>query len=193
MIRTATLAAALLFAGHAAAQDIVSVKTPLDLPKCRHSKGKDVEDYGSWRCLGYSGISVFVSAGDQRTYISYGRGAEREPAARETLASFNGEGKLIEWRGIRGADGKIVPFATIVRFSVTKSAEDPPVRGEVLVVTRLGTPVCRVWLVDTLANPDAEALARTIADEHARTFKCRVDKPVVLGIKGPGYSGPYDE
>ena len=38
---------------------------------------------------------------------------------------------------------------------------------------------------------DASALARRIADENARNFRCGADKPIVLGIKGPGYSGPY--
>ena len=93
---------------------------------------------------------------------------------------------------MRGADGKLKPFATIVRFSVTKSAEDPPVKGAVLVVTRLG-PSCRVGFVDALANPDALALAQKIADENARSFQCQGSKPIFLGVKGPGFSGPYDE
>ena len=193
MTRIAALLAALLMCGQAAAQDIVSVTTPLNLDKCRHKAGAEAEDYGAWRCRGYRGIPVLVSAGDQRTYISYGRTAANEPAARQTLASFNGEGDVIEWRAVRGKDGKLAPFATIVRFSVTKSAEDPPVKGAVLVVTRLGKPVCRVGYVDALANPDAQTLARKIADEHARTFQCQGSKPIVLGEKGPGFSGPYDE
>ena len=179
--------------GQAAAQEIVSVTTPLSLDKCQHKAGTQEEDYGAWRCRGYRSIPVFVSAGDQRSYVSYGRLAANEPAARQTLASFNGAGDAIEWRAVRGKDGKLKPFATIVRFSVTKSAEDPPVKGAVLVVTRLGKPVCRVGYVDALANPDAETLARKIADEHARTFQCQGSRPIFLGEKGPGFSGPYEE
>jgi hypothetical protein len=193
MTRTAALLATLLMCGPAAAQDVVSVITPLNLDKCRHQAGAEEEDYGAWRCRGYQGIPVFVSAGDQRTYVSYGRNAANEPAARQTLASFNGEGDAIEWRAVRGKDSKLKPFATIVRFSVTKSAEDPPVKGAMLVVTRLGKPVCRVGYVDALANGDAETLARKIADEHARTFQCQGSKPIFLGEKGPGFSEPYDE
>ena len=193
MIRTAALLAALIMCGQAGAQDIVSVTTPLNLDKCRHMAGAEEEDYGAWRCRGYRGIPVFVSAGDQRTYVSYGRTAANEPAARQTLASFNGEGDAIEWRAERGKDGKLKPFATIVRFSVTKSAQDPPVKGAMLVVTRLDQPVCRVGYVDALANPDATALARKIADEHARTFQCQRSEPIFLGDKGPGFSGPYKE
>ena len=193
MTRAAALLVALFMCGPAAAEDIVSVTTPLNLDKCRHKAGAAEEDYGAWRCRGYGHLRVFVSAGDQRTYISYGRQAANEPAARQTLAAFNGEGDTIEWRAVRGKDGKLKPFATIVRFSVTKSAEEPPVKGAVLVVTRLGKPVCRVGYVDALANPDAEALARRIADEHARMFQCQGSKPIFLGEKGPGFSGPYDE
>jgi hypothetical protein len=193
MIRAVTFVVGLVFGTHAFAEDIVSVTTPLNLKKCRHLPGKMEEDYGAWRCRGYGGIPVFVSAGDQRTYISYGRNAEQQPAARQTLASFNGEGDTIEWRASRGRDGKVRPFATIVRLSVTKSAGEPAIKGAMLVVTRLGPPVCRVGYVDALANPNAVALARQIADRNAPTFECQGSKPIFLGEKGPGFSGPDAE
>jgi hypothetical protein len=170
------------------AQEIVSVYMPLDLDKCRHKAGTMEEDYGEWRCQGLGGIPVHVSAGDQRSYVSYGRNAAKEPAAKQTLASFNGEGKKIEWRGVRDAAGKLTPFATIMRWSTTVSDEDKTVRGQVLVVTRLGPPVCHVGYVDGRANPDANALAQAIADRHARDFKCGADKPVQSGKTGPGFS-----
>src|SRR5882757_1943184 len=170
-----------------------SAYSALDLKKCRHTAGKDVEDYGEWSCAGYGGTGVYVRAGDQRSYVSYGPNAKKQPAAKQTLASFNGEGKNIEWRGERGADGALKPYATIMRWSTTVSSGDEPVRGEVLVVTRLGPGgVCHVGYVDAKANSDANALAQKLADEQARKFRCRADKPVVLGNKGPGFSGPYD-
>jgi hypothetical protein len=174
-----------------AAEEIVSVYTPLDLDKCRHKAGTVEEDYGEWRCAGYAGIPVYVTAGDQRVFVSYGRNAAKEPAAKQTLASFNGEGKTIEWRGVRGADGKLKPFATIMRWSTTVTDDDKTVRGQVLVVTRLGSPVCHVGYVDGRANPDANALAQAIADIHARTFKCGADKPVQSGKTGSGFSAGY--
>ena len=177
----------------ARAQSVESAYTALDLDKCRHTAGKGDEDYGEWRCAGYGGVAVYVSAGDQRSYVSYGRNAKNEPAAKQTLASFNGEGKRIEWRPERSANGKLKPFATIMRWSTTVSSGDEPVRGQVLVVTRLGPGgVCHVGYVDGEANPDANALAQKLADEHARKFRCGADKPMVLGNKGPGFSGPYD-
>lgn len=166
--------------------------TPLDLAQCRHTKGKAEEDYGSWRCAGHTGIAVFVSAGDQRTYISYGPNAAKELAAEQTLAAFNSQGKTIEWRIERRANGKPRAFATILRWSTTTQDENTdPVRGQVLVVTRLGPGgVCHVGYVDGRANPNANELARQIADNHARGFKYGTDKPMVLGAKGKGFSGP---
>jgi hypothetical protein len=168
--------------------------TPLDLNKCRHTPSHEPEDYGEWRCAGHAGIPVRVAAGDQRVYVSFGARAKTEPAAKQTLAAFNGEGKVIEWRIARGADGKARPFATIMRWRTTVSGDGVPVRGQVLVVTRLGSGgVCHVGYVDGRANPNANELARRIADEHARGFRCGTDKRVVLGATGPGFSKPHDE
>ncbi|MEI7804449.1 MAG: hypothetical protein WCI56_03885 [Hyphomicrobiales bacterium] len=176
------------------AQSAESAVTALDLKKCRHTRGKVEEDYGSWRCSGYNGIAVYVAAGDQRSYVSFGPKAKDEPAAKQTLASFNGEGKSIEWRLQRGADKKAVPYAAIMRWSTTVSTDDRPVRGQVLVVMRLAPgPVCHVGYVDAGANPDANALAQKIADERARDFRCGTDKAIVMGKKGPGFSGPYGD
>ena len=162
--------------------------TDFNTRKCRHIPGKEAEDYGEWHCKGLPGIPVYMSAGDQRIYVSYGQNAKNEPAASQTLASFNGEGSRIEWRLERGK-----PFATIMRWSTAVTNEKgDPVRGSVLVVTRLGAGgVCHVGYVDGGANKNANEFARKIADERARNFVCGKDKPIVLGEQGPGFSGPY--
>lgn len=182
----------------AMAETIASAYTPFDIDKCPHRKGSDVEDYGVWRCPGYAGIPVVMSAGDQRIYVSYGANARREVAAGETLASFNGAGKTLEWRLARAAGGASRPFATIMRWSTTRvvdeaTSKDGLYRGQVLVVTRLGPGgVCHVGYVDGRENADANDLARKIADERARAFRCGTDKPIVLGKKGPEFSPAYD-
>jgi hypothetical protein len=38
--------------------------------------------------------------------------------------------------------------------------------------------------VDRVANPDANALARKAADESARSFKCGIDQPLIVGQRG---------
>ena len=193
VLKTVIALSVLAFASEVAlAQTVASVYTPLDLKKCRHIAGKDVEDYGTWSCAGYGGIAVHVSAGDQRSYVSYGPNAAKQMAAGQTLASFNSEGRTIEWRGTREDNGKLKPYATIMRWSTAPLSENGDVlRGQVLVVTRLGKDgVCHVGYVDGRANPDANALAQKIADENARAFKCGADKPIILGNKGPSFSGP---
>lgn len=176
------------------AQAIESAYTDFNAKKCRHIPGKEVEDYGEWHCKGYGGIPILMSAGDQRINVSYGKKAEEEPAASQTLASFNGEGDKIEWR-IESKNGKKIPFATIMRWSTTKPDEKgDSIRGSTLVVTRLGPGgVCHVGYVDGRANKNANELAREIADKHARSFVCGKDKRIFLGEKGSGFSGPYDE
>jgi hypothetical protein len=181
-------------ARHASPSSIVSVYTPLDLDKCKHRPGTEIEDYGSWRCSGYANIAVFVTAGDMRTYISYGPDAAEELAAKQTLEYFNSEGNVIEWRVERLANRKQHAFATILRWHVTKPDENsnPTIKGQVLVVTRLGPGgVCHVGYVDGRANPNANVLAQQIADKNAREFRCGKDAPIILGIRGEGFSTPY--
>ncbi|QGM99433.1 hypothetical protein [Methylocystis parvus] len=172
-------------ASAACAAEISSAYAQIDIRKdCRHRAGVAVEDYGDWRCKGYAGMPIWFGAGDQRMYVSFGKKAKDEPAAGETLGPFNDfyDG-TIEWRLTEGK-----PFAAIMRWNYKTPAEidKPTTSGRVLVVTRLppGT-VCHVGYVDARANPDANELAREIADKHAKNFVCGRDKPVVLGKAGP--------
>lgn len=170
----------------AAAQDVSSAYTKLDVRRdCKHRPGKAIEDYGDWSCKGYAGVPLWLGAGDQRMYVSFGSNAKNEPAAGQTLAPFNDFYKgVVEWRLANGR-----PFATIMRWNVKRAAdlENREVRGRALVVTRLAPgAVCHVGYVDALANPNANELAREIADTRARDFDCARDKPVVLGRITPG-------
>jgi hypothetical protein len=194
---TGALALAVLLGSPAVSETIQHAYTRFDVDKCQHKQGRGAEDYGEWRCAGYAGVAVVMTAGDQRVYVSYGRNARREPAAGQTLGAPNGEGHRIEWRTARSPGRQGLPFATIMRWTTAVVADDPKVergvhRGEALVVTRLGPgAVCHVGYVDGRQNPNANALARAIADRHARAFRCGKDRPIVLGDKGPGFSGPY--
>jgi hypothetical protein len=166
---------------------IESAYTQFDSNKCRHARGRDVEDYGSWLCPGYGNIPVRLAAGDQRMYVSFGRNAAREPAAAETISGFNDVYKgTIEWRLERKPDGRLQPFATILRWNFMTGPDDRKASGRKLVVTRLGPGgVCHVGYVDARANPDASELARKHADEKARTFKCGVDRAESVGNRPP--------
>ena len=177
------------------AQTVESQYTSFDAKKCKHQKGTEVEDYGSWLCPGYQKLRVLLSAGDQRMRVTYGNWKKDDIALSQTFPGFNNvyEG-TVEWRIEKNPDGGTRPFATILRWNVMLEADSRnatgPVTstGRVLVVTRLGPGgVCHVGYVDARANPDANELARKIADEAARTFRCGKQKPIVLGkVTEPG-------
>jgi hypothetical protein len=112
----------------AAAQAIEHAYTKIDLKACKHTPGRVAEDYGSWLCKGYASIPVYISGGDQRSFVSYGRNARKELANRESLMSFNGHGDVIEWRIQTLPDGKKRPFAAIMRWSTTVQKEEPRVQ-----------------------------------------------------------------
>lgn len=170
----------------ACAQQIFSAYSSFDADKtCRHTPGRDPEDYGFWVCPGHSGWIVRLSAGDQRMQASFGRNAKAaagEVAASQTFPGFNSAYQgTIEWRIERLPNGKTRPFATILRWN-TRTAEDAErddgkSNGRMLVVTRLDPGgVCHVGYVDA-RGPSANERARKLADEKARSFKCGVDDP----------------
>ena len=92
----------------------------------------------------------------------------------------------IEWRV--GADGR--PVAAIQRFF----AGDKPDQGQMLVISKVGQPGeeegCPVGYVDALANPDANDLARNIADTIAASFECGKATPEYHGAKGDKAGSP---
>src|SRR5262249_31269110 len=153
------------------AEVLDSAFTQLDAKKCRHTPGREEEDYGFWRCQGHAGIAVRLAAGDQRMYVSFGRKAADEPAASETFPSFNDAYKgTIEWRLEKLPNGTMRPFATILRWNVKVSGDEETRRasGRFLVVTRLGPGgICHVAHVDATDDPKANEAARAIADAHA--------------------------
>jgi hypothetical protein len=173
----------------ASSQETESVYTRFDSKTCKREKGRGIEDYGSWTCPGYQDLRVLLSAGDQRMHVTYGNRKKEDIALSQTFPGFNSVYQgTVEWRLEKKPDGATRPFATILRWNVMLSADQEratgPVAstGRVLVITRLGPGgVCHVGYVDARANPDANDLARKLADEHARAFRCGGQKPIVVG------------
>jgi hypothetical protein len=191
----AALIVACIAATPTASQPVTRVHTTFDSKQCQHTRGRDAEDYGSWRCAGYDGVEVRLSAGDQRMQVSFGHNAAREPAARQTFPAFNSVYHgVVEWRLEPQPKGKPRPFATILRWNVKQDDDEKISTGQVLVVTRLNPGgVCHVGYVDVRANLNANDLAQQIADEHARAFQCDNDKPIVLGKASPHLRIPGKE
>ena len=84
-----------------------------------------------------------------------------------------------------------MPFATIHRWFVS-DPEDPDKQIEVLVVEKVGQigerDGCAVGLVLATGNPNANEMARKIADEQARDFACGADERVIVGDPMPEFS-----
>jgi hypothetical protein len=162
LVLAAIVAVPLLSSG-AAAEEISSAYTKLKGESCRDATPLDAGGYGSvFTCKGYDGIDVRVAEGDLRMFVSYGPGAAKQTAATETLPQFNTIGDTLEWRL---ANGK--PFATILRFRWDSDNG----QGSTLVVTKLGkTDACHVAYVTATGNPNANDLARKVADTLARGF-----------------------
>lgn len=170
--------AGLLVPAAPAAGAAESAYTPLVLEKCDAVTPPAMAEQGAvFRCKGYGGMAVRVAEGDLRMFVSYGNRARDQTAARQTLPMFNTTGETLEWRV---EDGK--PVATILRYHWDS---DGLSKGSTLVVTKLGeTDACHVAYVRAEANPDANRLAREIADKDARRFSCERDRPRTYGPGG---------
>ena len=117
--------------------------------------------------------------------MSFGPSADKQRAAQQTLQTSSSlfrdkiQRVTVEWRYIR-RNGRDLPYATIVRYFTMRDSA----RGQVLVVTRVTeTEACQVAWIDALANPSAIALARSVADELARSFDCK-GEPRTVGATG---------
>ncbi|MEM7399315.1 MAG: hypothetical protein AAF354_10270 [Pseudomonadota bacterium] len=169
--------AGLLMAPAAVAGTIESVYTPLVLEECENTTPPEIAEHGAvFTCEGHGGLDVRVAEGDLRMYVSYGDGAGSQTAAGQTIPAFNTTGETLEWRLI---DGR--PFATILRLRWDSDGR----KGSTLVVTKLGeADACHVAYVQATENPDANVLAREIADADARRFSCARDRARTYGADG---------
>lgn len=167
----------LLLVGPAAAQQIESSYTDVDLNLCTVMES---DDFGTmWACPGLKGMPVMITEGDLRMFVSYGLSSTTEKAADETLGPFNRLGEKIEWR-VSNAEGHWKPFATILRFFTQR--ESGEAEGQVLVVTKIAPgATCHIAYIDALANPDANELARKTADTKAKDFDCAEGEPEYVG------------
>ncbi len=152
-----------------------SAYTDINLDQCLVL---DSDDFGtSWACPGYKGYPLMVTEGDLRFSLIYGFGAKM--ADGQTLPPFNHLGQKLEWR-LSNAKGRWLPIATIVRYH-TADPETGGDGGQVLVVTQLAEGnTCHIAYIDTLTNPDANALAREAADKSG-DFNCETDEIKTIG------------
>lgn len=182
----AAVALACLLASPGAANPLKSLYTTIELKTCRRASAQP--EGRAWLCPGLDGYPVYIAEQGARTFVSVGTDPEKRRAAQQTLGISNSlfrgaSGRAtLEWRFVR-RDGRVVPYATIQRYFTKTGARS----GEVLVVTKVtDSEDCHVAYIDALANPDAIALARSIADKDARSFDCATEpNRVGKAARGP--------
>lgn len=176
--RIAALVVPLLLPAATAAQPVDSVYSRFDWQSdCTVTDSPSAADE-SWvrlRCPGPGPYSVFVADDDQRMSLDYGRVRGRN--GWESFTSFNHVHTTVEWRR-RETRAGMTPFATIHRWFVHAGDQKP---REVLVVSTIAESAqeqsCMVGFVDAGATPQANRVARRVADRHAAGFTCGVDRP----------------
>lgn len=183
--RLLSIVLAAAFPGGASAEVVQSAYTELDEGQdCAVFSGGS-QNEAHWAdlvCSGYKGYPILIYYSDARESLFYGfpPSGERAPVW-ESFASFNRAGQTVEWR-IAMEGSREIPFATIHRWFVEDPDRAKPV--EVLVVEKVGRigewQGCAVGYVVATGNANANAEARRIADEKARTFACGKDKPVKI-------------
>ena len=139
----------------------------------------DGEPSRDMACSGYRGYPVLLSHGDLRESVFFGF----PPAGSlpwESFPAWNYAGSKIEWRVDTDGDRRI-PFAAILRWSVSTDPARPKKVTQVLVISKVAQMQdrngCVIGLVMASGNPAANGEARRIADEKAKTFACGTDKP----------------
>jgi hypothetical protein len=189
----ALLLSALLFglAAPAVAGQITSTYTKLNLETdCTFHQSDD--QGGAAKCSGLGDYPVHFAEVDLRQIVEFGfiTAGDRGWVS---FGEWNRINDTIEWRLDGGR-----PFATVLRWFIENTDDSGSAskahEGQVLVVSKVGQPgefeACVVGYVDAKANPDANVIARTVADTLVPQFRCGVDQPVYHGQRGPHSGTP---
>ncbi len=172
-LRQVFLASALgvLFAVPAFAQPKTvagSAYTKHPAESCKLIKDDDV--IKTYTCKGYAGIPVGISNEPDDYYLTPGK---KHLSTEWPFGSFSFAEDVVEWRGEK--KGKTLkPYAAIIRYKIGKSVAGP--FRQVLLIYKI-TPEgnsCLATKVDAHQS-DANAKARTIADDIGKTFQCGRD------------------
>lgn len=161
--------------GAQAAGSIDSVYTRHDYERC--DKLGDDDPIMERRCAGHDGIPVAWVGEPDSSSLSFGTegavGGEFD-----NRFTFAVAGNVIEWRG-PVEDGRVAPFAAIVRYQLCRAIGGPCVPE--LVVYRLnGKRSSCIAATVNGRRPDANLRAREVADSFARGFDCEKGKVRVV-------------
>lgn len=153
-------------------------------PGCTNIRSK--REFNSWRCQGPAGYSVVFHDLGNMVAVEIGP-TRRERAIVEDGLLWQGAddkafGDRLEWRLAGGR-----PYAAILRIrrsDFAMGANKAMTVEELLVIKVTPQGACGIGVVDG-KNPDANALARDLADAFTAAFRCGADKPRAMGASAP--------
>ncbi len=171
------LAAVATCAAHAAEAQEARF-TDLVGPTCRFER--DASHIGDFkRCRGHGGVRPETLAEETRTHFAFRFG----PSRSQPLISAWSFGTKIEWRG-RASTGGFQPHSAVVRVLLKDpESSNPTADGQVLAIIRIAPAEPRACVVAVLdaSRRDANAIARKTADRLAPSFRCGLDRAIVIG------------
>ena len=148
---------------------IDSEYTPLD-SECQTIELDEETGYSTQSCPGYNNIPVFIHQSDGFHFISIGEKRNEDLGIIDSNL-FGHLGDKLEWR-LR--DNR--PLAAIYRHYIIYLNNAPKPIDSMLVVRKISENVasCTMGVVDSNV-PNANEVARRIADEKTAEFECGVD------------------
>lgn len=152
-----------------------------DLGACKTIERDEESGSIIQRCNDEGDYEIYVAEGDLRYFVGYGPNGLNQRAFSQTLGPFNRINNVLE---LRKYEGDNEAYAAILRYYTDSGMGDGTSEGEVLVVTKLdGEEACHMAYLDARANPNANELAREVADGD-EGFDCLRDEPQVIGKTG---------
>ena len=149
------------------AQTNQSIYTSLDPKQCKKVRTIESGDYEG-RCPGVAGYSLLVVEGDLRQNITVITPQKKQHSLElwnVVSSAFSSLGPRAEWR-VTKKEGKVAPYALIVRYNASEDVEHPDKLTSYLAVAKItSSSICVIEKIP----PDAKAneLARVAADSAA--------------------------
>ena len=147
-----------------------SVYAEISEPSCAllPASGEPGDEEDGLRCEGPAGWKLLALSGDLRASITLVAPDGREHALdywRVVTHAFSTLGPRAEWR-VRDVDGRVVPYALVVRLFANEDPDQPGRRTSYLAVAKIGD--AETCVTDRIAaGADDNARARAAADTAA--------------------------
>ena len=161
----------------AAEAGLVSAYSDISHPKCAASGKATGDDTPvTYRCKLLDDLVLIATYEGTAVRISILRNGD-DTGLR--LGAGYDVGETLEWRGWKRDDLKFEPAAAILRL-IEKTGHNN--YASVLTVLRVeNRKICPAAWLDVTATPNANAVARQIADDTAGKFHCGTDAARIIG------------